>query len=109
MEGRALADHARADQGAADTTRFARAAVDRELLFEIAGRAVRADEVAQGRPAAADRVGEDALHFRRETRVALARDAACRASGMDARREQRLARVDVADADDDALVHEEQL
>ena len=50
---------------------------------------------------------EDVAHVAGERDVALARDAAGRALRRDAGAEQRLGGVDVADADDDPLVHEE--
>ena len=82
-ECRALPQHDLPDRRTAYVAGFASAAVDVEFAEEIAGRAIGVDEVAQRRAAAFDRPGEDALHFRSESRVAGARNVAGGAAGID--------------------------
>src|SRR5690349_16411964 len=108
-ERRPLPDRARTDRRAAGAAGLAGAAIDVELLLEVAGQPVGTDEVAQRGAAARDRMREDAPDLECEALVALARHRARRARRMDPRGEQRLARIDVADADDDRLVHQELL
>src|SRR5512146_3047744 len=109
MERRALSEPHRADRRAANPARLAAAAVDEQFLLEVAGLAVRLQEVAQRRAAARDRVVEDALGLHGEPCVLRFRDRSGRASRADAGGEQRFGNVDVADADDDLLVHQERL
>src|SRR5687768_537577 len=74
----ALADAGLLERPAAARAGLAAAAIGRQLLLEIARRAVRADEVAQGGAAALDGVGQDVLDRGCERGVALARDLAGR-------------------------------
>src|SRR5580765_1731318 len=103
VERRALTQRDRTDRRAADLARLACTAVDEEFLLEVARRAVGRNEIAQRRPTARDRMVEDALHFVGEPCIARERHRARRALRMDAGGEQRLGRVNVADADDDLL------
>src|SRR5690606_38991455 len=84
-------------------------AIGRELLFEVAGRAIGADEVAQRGAAAGDGGREDFLRRLRQQHVAFPRNPACLAPRRDAGAEQAFGGVDVAYADDHALVHQEGL
>src|ERR1041384_3131597 len=68
----------------AHLARRAGATVDVQLLLEIAGFAIRVDEIAQRGAAALDGVGEDGLDRVGQRRVSLARNAAGLARWMDA-------------------------
>src|SRR5690606_34342407 len=103
---RALPDHAPPNRRTAFRARLAFAAVDGELVRKIPRSAVAADEVAQCRAAFSDRLLEHGAHACYERLEARACDAAGRLRRMDAGAVQRLARVDVADADYDMAVHE---
>src|SRR5690554_2703093 len=97
-------------QGAAALlAELARAPVDEQLLLEIAGLAVAADEVAQGGAAALDGDRQDALDLRGQALVARPGNRAGGLARIDAGGEQRLAGVDVADADHHRVVHDERL
>ena len=108
--GRALALDDLPDRGAAAPAGLARAFVDEEFLAEVA-RACRRrsrSRAAWCRPAGSPRRaprGPPRPAARSFARLHPARGAA----RVDAGPEQRLARVDVADAHDDALVHQELL
>src|SRR5207342_456950 len=71
----AVAQGGIAQRASATAAGFALAAVNLQLLLEIAGRAVGVDEVAQGGAAAIDRVEEDALDGFGQPAVAFARNA----------------------------------
>ena len=80
----ALADAGFLEPRAALFAGLAAAAVDQQLLFEVAGQAVRTDEVPQGGAAAFDCVGQDALHRDHQPLVTLPRLLAGGAQRMDA-------------------------
>src|SRR5207342_3400745 len=92
----AVAQGGIAQRTSATATGFALAAVDLQLLLEVAGRAVGVDEIAQGGAAALDRVEEDALDGFDQPAVAFARNSSGGARRGDAGGEQRLGGVDVA-------------
>src|SRR5215831_4430050 len=99
---RALALGDRTYQGAAAPAAAAGALVDVQALAEIARRAVGPQVIAQRGAARADRPAQHGAHRAREPRGLGARQRAGRAPRADARAKQRLARVDVADADHQA-------
>src|SRR5256885_6373807 len=85
------------------------AVVDRKTLREIAELAVRAGEVAQGRAAGGDGLGEHVVDRQDETLQALEGDRAARPLRMESGAVQRLADVDIAEAGDDSPVEQQQL
>jgi ligand-binding sensor domain-containing protein/signal transduction histidine kinase len=97
------------DGGAAALAGFAFATVDEQFLFEITGLAIGFQEIAQRGAAAFDGMGEDAANGVGQFGIVAARDFSGRAHRPHAGREQGFGDIDVADADDDALVHQEGL
>src|SRR5690606_10294376 len=88
---------------------FSLAAIHRQFLLEIPWRAIGRQEVAQGGAAALDRVGKYGADRIGEDAETLAGNAAGGAERVDAGLEQGFGGVDVADPDDDGLVHQEGL
>src|SRR5690606_6035314 len=105
----ALADAGLSQAGAAPWARGTAAPVHRQLLDEVAGAAVGADEVAQGGPSALDRRAQHRPDSIGQPPVPLARDGTCGRQRRNARSEQRLGRIDVAHSDHPRLVHQEGL
>src|SRR5690606_26774949 len=98
-----------ADRGMAPAAGPARALVDIEFLAEVAGRAVRTDEVAQRRAACADGEPEHRADRARETCRFRSRERPSAAPWTHACAEERLVRVDVSDSHDAPAVHQELL
>src|SRR5690606_17293745 len=84
----ALADGGLLERAGAGRAGLAAATVDRQLLDEIAGIAVRADEVAQGGAALADRGLQHATDLHHQSLVALAGDLPGRTQWRDPGRKQ---------------------
>src|SRR5262249_4880341 len=97
------------DRAAAAPTGLAATLVNVEALAEITGLTVGSQLVAQGRAAGTDRLAQHRAHAAYQARGIGAREAARRTPGPQARPEQRLARVDVADADHQLAVHQQLL
>jgi len=98
-----------ADRRLAAAARLAGALVDVELLAKIARCAVRVHVVAERRPALADRVAQHVANRLDDPLPLGAADAPRGPAWPHAGTEQRLACIDVADAYDRVLIHEEQL
>ena len=94
---------------AAARARLARAAVDPRLRLERAGHAVRIAKVAQRRAAELERARQRRAHRRRQALGARPAEAVAARARIDAGREQRLAGVDVAGADDDVAAEQRRL
>src|SRR5690606_10865816 len=80
------------------------ATVDMQLLLEVAGAAVTADEIPQCGTALGDGVGQYPLDLARQRLVTGPADAAAGPIGADARQKQRLVGIDITDSHHDALV-----
>src|SRR5262245_32237203 len=109
--GGALAEDDAADRGAcaAAPAGLALPPVDAMVVLVAALVAVRAHEVADGRAPRPGPVLEHTPHRRREGVALGPRDSGGAARRTDPRQEQRLVRVDVADAGDHRLVEEDRL
>src|SRR5262245_18443012 len=88
------------------TAWLARALVHVQLLAKIAGHAFRIYVVAKRRTAALDRRAQHRLDCAHERRKFFLLQPASDAPRADAGAKKRLARVNVADADDDLAVHD---
>lgn len=107
--GGALAEDGVFDGGLADAAGFTGAAVNEELLFEVAGLAVGVEEVAEGGAALFDGVGEDLFDGGCEFGGAGFGEAFGGGARADAGAEEGFGGVDVADTDDDFGVHDDDL
>src|SRR4051794_23914864 len=99
IEGRTAALDEAPDRPAA-RARLALAIVDREAFREIAELAVGGSEVAQGRAAGLDRLGENGVDRGHQPAQALQRDRSAGAGWMNSGTEQRLAHIDIAQPGD---------
>src|SRR5579863_5253423 len=105
----ALALRERLDCHAAAPAGSALALVDVQALAEVARGAVRPEVVTQRRAAGADRKLEHGAHRAHQARGFRARERRGAPLRLQARAEQRFARVDVADPDHEMAVHQELL
>src|SRR3546814_703841 len=96
-------------RAAAVLAEFAGPPVDEQLLLKIAGLAIAADEIAQGRAATLDGHRQYPPDFLAQFQVTRSRDAPGRPPRIDPGGEQCLARIDVADAHHYRVVHDERL
>src|SRR5690606_15607342 len=92
---------------AAALAEFAGPAVDEQLLLEVTRLAIATDEIAQRRAAALDGHRQDPPNLVAQFQVTRPRDVPGRTPRVDAGGEQRLARIDVADAHHHRVVHDE--
>src|SRR5204862_3550910 len=99
----------RAHRRAAAPAGPALALIHVEPLTEVTGRTVGAQVVAQRRAACANRLSEHRAHAAHQPRGLRPRQAPGPPRRPDARPKQRLAGVDVADADHEVAVHEQLL
>src|SRR5690348_473708 len=106
VEGSALPLPDVPDGCAGDAARIAFAAVHVIVELEVPRLARRIDVVAQRAAALGDGFGEHVAHRVDEAREARLRKPAGGHGGPDAGTEQRFVGVDVADADDEVIVHE---
>ena len=88
-------------------TRLVFAAIDGKLLLEITGLPVAPVEIPERSTARADRFLQHRADRVRERLVTGQRDTSRSSFRIDSGEEQRLAGVNVADADDDAGIHDE--
>src|SRR5262245_24028943 len=111
VEGRPAALHDALDLALATAAeaRFALAVIDREVMLEIAELAVGPRIIAQGRAASLDALGQHALVRRCKRFRALAGNGRRQPFLRDARTEQRLADIDVAEPRHDALIQQRRL
>src|SRR5262249_55535228 len=93
----ALSLRHRPHRGGAAPTGLTAALVDIEALAEITRRTVGSQIVTQGRAACAYRLAQHRAHGAHQAHGSGACEAARRPAGPQARPEQRLARIDVAD------------
>src|SRR5262245_23824864 len=94
---------------AAAAARLARAVVDLQLAREEPGFVVDADVVAERRAAGGDRVLQHVAHRLREPVALAVREAVRGAPRAHLRAPARLARIDVAYADQQPAVHQQRL
>src|SRR3990172_3234135 len=104
--GRALAVNGPLYLGTTLATRFAITLVNAQNGAKVTRFSVCADKVAQCRTAVAQRLLQHFHHRASEPRVTSTRKQAGFATRIDASQKQRLARVDVSNADQGATVHE---
>src|SRR5690606_31111130 len=83
------------------------AAVYEQLLLEIPGFAITADEVTQGGAATVYGPRQYLSDLLGQRQIARPADPSCLAPGIDTGGEQRLGCIDVADPDDHGVVHDE--
>ena len=98
-----------ADGSLADPAELAFASVNKKALGEVAGLAVGVDEVAEGGAALLDGFAEDLADGFDEAGELRAGKSGCGSGRADAGAEERFAGVDVANADDDLVVHDDLL
>lgn len=85
------------------------APVHREFLLEIARRTIRADEVAQGSPAALDGIRQDVFHCVSQTPIPRQRHFSRLAQRTDSRPMQAFGSVDISNPDNHGLIHQKVL
>ena len=98
-----------ADGPRASPARFSSAVIHQVLLLEIAGIPVSVQKIAQRAAARGERILQRFLHCLRQASASRPAQPTRRRQRMDAGPEQRLARIDVSDADDDRMVHQQLL
>ena len=99
----------RFDHGVTAAAVFVFPIVNFKLLFEVARLAVTPVKVSQRRAAGLDRAAQDIPDCLRKRIVSMAGNSSGCTLGIDAGQEQRFARVDIADTDDDLGIHDELL
>lgn len=93
-------------RGVAARTALAAATIDQQLLGEIAGLAVTADKVAQGGTAALDGLPQHLFDLSYQPLTFLRCQGQTGAQRVNARAEQGLIGVDIADAHNEMVVHD---